>query len=261
MKDTLRISLIQAPIAWEGRKANLDACARRLAALKGHTDIAVLPETFDTGFSMNPCLEAGAMDGETVSFLRACAKDFDMAIAGSFIAGSGEGRRFNRGFIITPRGDNCYCDKRHLFGPGGEKDIFTAGKTRPVATYLGWRICLQVCYDLRFPCWSRNTGGAYDLLVYVANWPASRIGAWDILLPARAVENMAYVCGVNRTGVDGGGVVYCGHSAVYSPRGEVVAYAGDDGDCVLTASLDGASLDGLRRKFPALEDADRFGFL
>jgi predicted amidohydrolase len=260
MTDSLRISLVQAPVAWENPAANLalyGSLIGRHAA--GKADLAVLPEMFATGFTMNAAALSETMDGPTLTAAGFWAKAWGLAVCGSFIAREG-GRYYNRAFLVGPAGEAAFCDKRHLFGPAGEDACFTRGAGRPVLSYLGWNICLQVCYDLRFPVWSRNAGNAYDLLVYVANWPRSRTGAWRTLLPARAVENMAYVCGVNRTGTDAEGRRYDGYSAVYSPKGETLAQAGEAAETVCTCVLHKSSLERLRSAFPAWKDADLFTF-
>jgi predicted amidohydrolase len=257
MTDNLHISLVQSTVVWENRRANIKAFSRLLDGLSGNTDLAVLPETFTTGFSMNAVELGDSMDGETVRALKRWAADYGMALAGSFIAMETDGRCYNRAFLITPEGEATYYDKRHLFRMGGEVKQFTPGDRLAIANYRGWNICLQVCYDLRFPIWSRNTGNAYDLLIYVANWPKARINAWMSLLPARAIENMAYVCGVNRIGSDGEGIIYNGYSSAFSPTGDVVVCAGTDGK-VASAYIYKSELERLRNKFPAWKDADKF---
>jgi predicted amidohydrolase len=257
MSDSLRISMIQAPITWEDRDRNLAYYGRLLRRVSGKTDLAVLPETFTTGFSMNVEALGDAPDGLTVATLKDWAQKYHTALAGSFIAKE-EGRYYNRGFFITPEGETSYYDKRHLFRMAGEAEHFTPGTKQAIVSYRGWNICLQVCYDLRFPLWSRNVNNAYDLLIYVANWPEVRIQVWNTLLPARAIENLAYVCGVNRTGTDGGGYSYNGQSAIYSPKGEKLTDAGTRREIVRTCTLQKSDLERLRSRFPAWQDADAF---
>jgi predicted amidohydrolase len=257
MTDQLRLSIIQAPIEWERWDANFYYFNALLYRVSGKTDIAVLPETFSTGFTMNVEEMADVPDGFTVCTLKEWAKKFDTALAGSFIVKANR-RYYNRGFFITPEGEATYYDKRHLFRMAGESSHFTPGNKQVIVAYRGWNICLQLCYDLRFPVWSRNVNNAYDLLIYPANWPESRIQAWNALLPARAVENLAYVCGVNRTGTDVKGVVYKGRSAVYSPKGEKILNAGAYSEIVRTCTLLKSDLKTLRKKFPAWLDADAF---
>jgi predicted amidohydrolase len=258
MADLLRISLAQAPIAWENKEANLARYGSLIRRLSGQTDLVALPEMFATGFSMNVRELAETMDGTTLAAVGAWAKEYQTAICGSFIAREAGGRYYNRAFFVTPGGETAWYDKRHLFGLAGEDRYFSRGEKQTIVSYLGWNICLQVCYDLRFPVWSRNVGNAYDLLVYVANWPESRIGAWRALLPARAIENQAYVCAANRTGRDDEGREYGGHSLVCSPLGEIVADAGAEEETVCTSLLYKSRADSLRAKFPVWMDADLF---
>ncbi len=249
--------MIQSHITWEDRDENLGYYGELLRRVSGRTDIAVLPETFTTGFSMDVERLADTMDGPTVGAVKGWASKYRMAVAGSFIVKDG-GKYFNRAFFITPEGEEHYYDKRHLFRMAGEDSRFAAGDKRTVVSYKGWNICLQVCYDLRFPVWSRNRGNEYDLLIYVANWPETRKRVWKTLLSARAIENMAYVCGVNRVGIDGKGFVYRGDSMVFSPKGKKLADAGKREEITRTCTLSHADLDELRAKFPAWKDADAF---
>lgn len=259
----MRISILQTDIAWENKQENLRRLRKKLETLCGTTEIVVLPETFSTGFSMDTERLAEPVTGETVTALRQWAEEFRFAIAGSYIAretSSPDGRSsyYNRAFFLTPEGDTYYSDKRHLFRMGGETEHFTAGDRCPVLSYRGWNIRLLVCYDLRFPVWSRNADNEYDLLIYVANWPTPRRKVWDILLPARALENISYVCGVNRIGTDQHKFSYSGGSVIYSPKGELLAGVPDNEEGVATATLDLALLQAFRQKFPAWKDADRF---
>lgn len=255
--ELLRISLVQASISWEERAENLQRYGKLLERTCGKADLAILPETFTTGFSMNVERLADTTDGTTLSTVRKWANDFQLAIIGSFIAYEG-GNYFNRAFFVSPTGETSLYDKRHLFRMAGEDRYFTEGNRHTIVSYKGWNICLQVCYDLRFPVWSRNVDNAYDLLVYVANWPEARRSAWKTLLPARAVENLAFACGVNRVGTDGKNIAYGGDSAVYSPKGEKLADAGKRDGVVCTCTLAYSELDRLRTKFPAWKDADWF---
>lgn len=257
MAEDLRVSLIQSPIVWEDRAANLEAYGRRLKRLAGRTDVAILPETFTTGFSMQVQALADMPEGPTMDAVRSWSSRFGMAVTGSFIVTAGS-LFYNRAFFVTPQGETWYYDKRHLFRMAGEDKHFSAGCEQIIASYKGWRIGLQVCYDLRFPVWSRNVANAYDLLIYMANWPAPRIQAWKSLLPARAIENMAYVAGVNRTGVDGKGFVYPGCSVLFGPRGDKLADAGRRACTSPTVWLKKDELTAFRTKFPADKDADTF---
>ena len=257
MADSLRISMIQSHIIWEDRDENLGYYGELLRRVKGKTDVAVLPETFTTGFSMNAAKLADTMDGKTVPTIKEWAQKYKLAVVGSFIVKE-ENKYYNRAFFITPEGEEYYYDKRHLFRMGEEDKHFAPGTKRTIASYKGWNICLQVCYDLRFPVWSRNIGNGYDLLIYVANWPEARKKVWSSLLQARAIENMAYVCGVNRVGIDGKGFVYRGDSMIYTPKGKKLADAGKREEIIRTCILSKTELEDLRTKFPAWEDADTF---
>ncbi|MDR0757842.1 MAG: amidohydrolase [Tannerella sp.] len=254
--NILRVSIIQSHVEWEDKAKNLHRFGELLRRISGHTHLAALPEMFSTGFSMRVESLAESMDGETVSMLKHWASDFGMAVTGSFMATEG-GAYYNRAFFVTPEGGTYYCDKRHLFGMGHENRHYTAGSRRLTVDYRGWKICPLVCYDLRFPVWSRNVRNEYDLLIYVANWPAARRNVWKILLPARAVENMAYVCGVNGIGPDGYGYFCGGGSMVCTPRGNRLIDAGN-GETVRTCILKMDELKTFRTKFPAWKDADSF---
>lgn len=262
--NPLRITLLQTDIVWENKQENLRRLRDKLEAVCGETDLVVLPETFSTGFSTGTALLAESVGGETLNTLRQWAGLYGTAIAGSFMARDeacgpdGKPRYYNRAFFLTPEGESFYYDKRHLFRMGDETEHFTPGHRRPILTYRGWNILLLVCYDLRFPVWSRNTDNVYDLLIYVANWPASRRRVWDILLQARALENMCYVCGVNRIGTDGNGLPHNGGSILYSPKGLPLATLTDNKEGAATATLSLDSLREFRAKFPVWMDADRF---
>ena len=269
--NRLRVSILQMDIAWENKQDNLRRLREKLETLRGATEIIVLPETFSTGFSMNTDTLAEPVTGNTITTLRQWASEYQIAIAGSYIACeenfvSSESNPlsyknstyYNRAFFLTPEGEAYFYDKRHLFRMGNETDNFTAGSHRIIIPYRDWNILLLVCYDLRFPVWSRNTGNEYDLLIYVANWPIPRRKVWDILLQARALENISYVCGVNRIGKDGRDIPHSGGSVVYSPKGEVLATVPDNEEAIATASLNLSSLQEVRLKFPAWKDADEF---
>ena len=257
MAEDLRISMIQSHIIWEDKEENLSYFGELLRRVSGRTDLAVLPETFSTGFSMNVEALADPMDGTTVATIKGWAERYKMAVAGSFIARE-ERKYYNRAFFVTPDGKARYYDKRHLFRMAGEDRHFSAGDKPLVVRYKDWNICLQVCYDLRFPVWSRNVNNAYDLLIYVANWPEARKKAWKVLLQARAIENMAYVCGVNRVGVDGKGFAFRGDSMIYDARGKKLADAGKRDETTRTCALSKTDLEAFRAKFPAWKDADAF---
>lgn len=257
MAENLRVSMVQSHIIWEDKNENLGYYGELLRRISGKTDLAVLPETFSTGFTMNVEPLADEADGITVNTIKKWAADYKMAVAGSFIA-KDNGKYYNRAFFITSEGDSLFYDKRHLFQMGHEDQYFTAGDKRLVVSYRGWNICLLVCYDLRFPVWSRNVNNEYDLLIYCANWPEARKKVWKILLQARAIENMSYVCGVNRVGIDGKGFTYRGDSLIISPKGKKLADAGKREEVTRTVSLSMDEVSELRSKFPAWKDADDF---
>ena len=257
MMHPLKISIVQTDIAWENKQENLRMLREKLHALRGTTEIVVLPEMFSTGFTMKSRELAEPVSGITVRILKELAADFQLALCGSFIC-SERSNYYNRAFFITPEGEEFYYDKRHLFRMGNEAEYFSSGNNKLIISYRGWNICLLVCYDLRFPVWSRNVNNEYDLLIYVASWPQARRLAWDTFLCARALENMCYVCGVNRIGVDGNKLIYNGGSVVFSAKGEVLASVPDGEEGIETVSLSLISLQQLRDKFPVWKDADAF---
>ena len=257
MMHPLKISIVQTDIAWENKQENLRMLREKLHALRGTTEIVVLPEMFSTGFTMKSRELAEPVSGITVRIVKELAADFQLALCGSFIC-SERSNYYNRAFFITPEGEEFYYDKRHLFRMGNEAEYFSSGNNKLIISYRGWNICLLVCYDLRFPVWSRNVNNEYDLLIYVASWPQARRLAWDTLLCARALENMCYVCGVNRIGVDGNKLIYNGGSVVFSAKGEVLASVPDGEEGIETVSLSLISLQQLRDKFPVWKDADAF---
>jgi len=255
MNAHLRVTMIQSALAWQDPAANRRQLAAHFRGLAGHTDLIVLPEMFPTGFSMAAEALAEAMDGPTIGWMREEAAALGCVIAGSLIVADG-GRHYNRLVWARPDGTLEHYDKRHLFRMAQEQDHFSAGDRRLTVELKGWRVCPLVCYDLRFPVWSRNRGD-YDLLVYVANWPARRAHAWASLLRARAIENLSYVVGVNRVGTDGNGVSYAGDSVVLDFVGKSLSSEGG-GDRVETTVLDLESLQAYRASFPAHLDADDF---
>ncbi|MDR2384418.1 MAG: nitrilase family protein [Tannerella sp.] len=254
--ENLRVSLVQTDIVWEDIDRNISHAGDLLSRLKGKTDLAVLPEMFSTGFTLFPENLAEAGDGKTISTVKQYAQEFDFALAGSFIAVE-NGKFYNRAFFITPSGDEYYCDKRHLFGFSGEDKHFSCGTKRLIVGYKNWNICLMICYDLRFPVWCRNVDNVYDVLVFTANWPHSRKPAWETLLKARAIENLCYAVGVNRTGSDGNKVTYSGGTYIFSPKGEMLLDLGTE-EKTDSFELDKKELDRIRTKFPVWKDADLF---
>jgi predicted amidohydrolase len=258
MNPHLRVTLVQTELAWQDPAANRGRLAAHFRGLRAHSDLVVLPEMFSTGFSMDAERLAEDMDGPTVGWMREEAAALGCAITGSLIVRE-QGRCYNRLVWARPDGTVEHYDKRHLFRIAGEQDHYAAGARRLVVDLKGWRVCPMVCYDLRFPVWSRNRGD-YDLLLYVANWPQRRAHAWSSLLRARAIENLSYVVGVNRIGRDGNGASYAGDSVVLDFLGQALS-SGGSGDRVETAVLDLESLQSYRASFPAHLDADRFELL
>ena len=255
MNPHLRVTLVQTELAWQAPATNRRALAAHFRGLVGHTDLVVLPEMFSTGFSMDAEGLAETMDGPTVDWMREEAAALGCVITGSLIVRDGA-RCHNRLVWARPDGSTEHYDKRHLFRLAGEQDHFAAGSRRVVTEIKGWRVCPMICYDLRFPVWSRSRGD-YDLLLYVANWPQRRALAWSTLLRARAIENLSYVVGVNRIGRDGNGVTYSGDSVALDFLGQPLSSEGG-GDRVETVVLDREALAGHRVSFPAHLDADRF---
>lgn len=239
--------------------------SEKLAPLARKTDLVVLPEMFTTGFSMNAQRLAEPMDGPTMVWMRDSARSLDAALAGSFICEE-EGKFFNRLIFMRPDGSFDFYDKKHLFSLAGEHEFYEAGNKRRVLEWLGYRICPLICYDLRFPVWSRNTRGSfiagltpfYDVLLYVANWPHRRAHHWRSLLTARAIENQAYVVGVNIAGRDGNGFEYVGDSAVIEFSGDTLAQMPDGEEGHRTVEISAEKLQAYRRQLPFLEDADGF---
>jgi len=253
----LTVSFIQTELHWHAAAANRAAIEQHLAQLAGSTDLIVLPEMFTTGFSMEAPGQAETMDGPTVAWLRAQAAAHHAVMTGSVIIEE-NGRYFNRLLWVRPDGSLRQYDKRHLFTLAGEQHTYTPGTARLVADWRGWRICPLVCYDLRFPVWSRNQPvEPYDLLLYVANWPAVRRTAWTTLLRARAIENVACALGVNRTGRDGRGHDYAGDSALLDAQGNYLVEAGETAG-VFTHTLRREELEEFRARFAALNDGDGF---
>lgn len=256
----LTLSLVQADLAWENKKANLEAFAKKIKSLSGKTQLVVLPEMFNTGFSMNAELLAEDMNGETVSWMREMAAKHKLIITGSLIIKEND-HYYNRLVWMLPNGQQAHYDKRHLFAYAGEDQSFSGGDKRLIASVNGWKINLIVCYDLRFPVWSRQQftedGFEYDLLICVANWPERRVHAWKTLLQARAIENQCYVVGVNRVGKDGNQHQYSGSSLVADPLGEVL-WQKENEEQVFTITLDKNQLNEVRDKLPFWRDADPF---
>jgi predicted amidohydrolase len=253
----LKSLLVQAQLRWKDPQRNRAHLERLVSSAAGDLDLAVLPETFTTGFLGDADLPEEGMDGPTVKWMKTLAAERGCALAGSAVI-TEEGQRYNRLLFVTPSGEVFHYDKRHLFAFGGENRRYAAGRERVTIDYRGWRINLQICYDLRFPAWCRNRDD-YDLMLLVANWPAKRVHHWNLLLEARAIENQSWVIGVNRVGADGNGMQYPGSSVVHDPLGERIAGLGD-GEEARRVDLDLAAVARIRSQFPFQADADRFEF-
>lgn len=261
--DNLRVSLVQGETRWHDPAGNRDYYGDLMSSLRGLTDLVVLPETFTSGFSNDAIHDAETMDGESVAWLREQARALDAAVTGSVQIRDGD-KVFNRMLFVTPDGALHSYDKRHLFRYAGEHRRYAPGRDRLTVEWKGWRICPMVCYDLRFPVFSRNRFDVerkdapdYDLALYVANWPAARAHAWKTLLRARAIENLCFVAGVNRVGTDGNNLAYSGDSAVIDYVGDALSECTDH-ELVTTTTLLAAGLRSHREHFPAMLDADRF---
>ncbi|MEP7246727.1 MAG: amidohydrolase [Gammaproteobacteria bacterium] len=254
---TLRVTLVQQSLAWHNPTANLAHFDALLAPLKGSTDVIVLPEMFPTGFSMDAEKLSEPVNGPTTKWLEAKARELNCAITGSVITKDGD-HYYNRMLWATPGAPTRRYDKRHLFRMAKEHHHFSPGSEPVVVEWRGFKICLQVCYDLRFPVYVRRRPELeYDLILYVASWPAVRRHAWRTLLKARAIENISYVVGVNRIGKDGNEIGYIGDSAAHDFFGEPLADLGSE-SAVTTVELDRAALHAFRERFPAHLDADGF---
>jgi predicted amidohydrolase len=252
----MKISVIQPDTVWEDKVRNFRNLSDLISPLFHKTDIIVLPEMFSTGFSMDPKQLSEPEGGETIKWMKDIARRGNLGLCGSYIVKDGM-NFFNRWVFVSPEDDiHCY-DKRHLFRIGGEDKIFTPGKSRLTFTFRGVKISAYICYDLRFPVWSRNREGS-DLIIYAANWPESRRDLWITLMKARAIENQCFAAGSNRTGTDGEGIRYCGESMIINPRGEIIASAGTENDCSVSAEISLAGLSDFRKKFPVINDADDF---
>ena len=255
--NNLKITVFQAYLFWENVAKNLQNLTLRLSSgVKEKTDLIVLPEMFNTGFSMNVKGLAEDMDGETVSWMKDMANKYDAVVTGSLIIEE-NGLYYNRLIWMQPGGEFKHYDKRHLFGMGEEDKSYTAGNEKVIVELKGWKIRLAICYDLRFPVWLRNEHAAYDILLVIASWPDKRSSHWKALIPARAIENQSYVIGVNRVGHDGNEIYHSGHSMCIDPQGNTVYYKPEDED-LYTFSISYEDLVKTRRMFPFLKDADTF---
>jgi predicted amidohydrolase len=254
--EDLRITLVQPDIIWKNPRENLEKYSELLTAVTTNTDLLLFPEMFQTGFCTEPEQVAETMDGNTVRWMKRTAESLKCSVAGSLIIRDNR-RFFNRIIYIDQFENLTWYDKRHLFTIAGEESKFTPGNTRLIVPLKGWQICFQICYDLRFPVWSRNQDD-YDMLVYLASWPSERRDVWDTLLKARAIENQSYVAGVNRTGTDGNSVVHTGNSMILNPKGMIIGELPSSREDVQTLTLSWKELDHYRKSFPAWKDRDDF---
>ena len=264
MSQHLTITTIQTNLHWENKEANLHQLGQKIRNIATRTEVVVLPEMFSTGFNMVPENLAETMQGKTIQWMKNLAAERKIILTGSLIIAESE-KYFNRLVWMLPNGQYAYYDKRHRFAFAGEDQHYSAGNKRLIASVKGWKINLQVCYDLRFPVWARQNSQSkedqnfpeYDVLIYVANWPERRSHAWKTLLQARAIENQCYVVGVNRVGKDGNDINHSGDSMIIDPLGEILYHKKDEED-IFTLTLDKEHLLNVREKFPFWKDADRF---
>lgn len=254
MSDNLKIALIQTHLSWEDPLANRNHFEKKINSISEEVDLIILPEMFTTGFTMTPQNLAASESQTTVAWMKKQATTAKAAILGSMVYQEGD-KFYNRLLFVDPDGSTKHYDKKHTFTLAGEDKVYQAGNTRLILEYKGFNLCPLICYDLRFPVWARNTD-AYDVLIYVANWPKPRINAWDTLLKARAIENMAYTIGVNRIGTDDLGHEYSGHSAVYNVLGETMVHA--EKETILYAQLEREHITSTRNKLKFLDDQDAF---
>lgn len=289
--DQLNITLIQPDIIWENKEANLRQYEDYISNIKEQREVVILPEMFTTGFSMSPERLAETMDGPSVRWMKEMSARYRCILTGSLIIEE-DGKYYNRLIWMQPDGRYGQYDKRHLFAFAGEDQHYSAGDKRLIASVKGWKICLQICYDLRFPVWSRQSPASqqqdlqtfsiaeqderqisptsssidtplqaeYDVLIYTANWPERRSTAWKTLLRARAIENMVYVAGVNRVGLDGNNINHSGDSSLFGPLGEIIWQHSNE-PAVKTITLEKDALTKARQSFPFLKDADNFVIL
>lgn len=256
---SLTITLIQTNLFWENKKANLQMLQQKIESIPEKTEVVILPEMFTTGFSMKPELFAETMDGETVHWMKKIAAEKKIILTGSVIIKE-DGKYFNRLIWMLPNGEYGVYDKRHLFAFADEHAHYSPGNKKLIASVKGWKINLQICYDLRFPVWTRQdfqSENKYDLLINVANWPEKRSVAWQTLLRARAIENQCFVAGINRSGEDGNKINYSGDSTIIDPLGEIIYQKNKEED-VFTYTLQKEKITETRNQFPFWKDADLF---
>ena len=254
--SNLIVTLLQTELVWEDVKANLTAFQAKFDNIPHTTDLVVLPEMFSTGFTMNAENLAQSMDGRAVQWMMQIAADRSVHLVGSLIIGS-KGRFYNRLIWAQPDGQIYTYDKRHLFRMMGEEKVYSPGNRRITVDLNGWKIRPFICYDLRFPVWTRNYNSNYDVAIFIANWPAKRSLHWTSLLRARAIENLSYVIGVNRVGTDGNGIYFSGDSAIIDPVGNYI-FQKSEAVCIETIELSYDLMAKYRQEFPAWKDADHF---
>ncbi|MCI2229879.1 amidohydrolase [Polaribacter sp. MSW13] len=256
MHNELKIVGIQADLIWENTTQNIAFFEKKINNLENKVDLIVLPEMFTSGFTMNPKNVAENMDGFSVSWMLRIAIEKQIAICGSLVISENK-NFYNRLVFVHPSGKIETYDKRHSFTLAGENKIYTSGTEKRIVNYKGWKICPLICYDLRFPVWGRNTEN-YDLLIYMANWPVTRIKAWDTLLKARSIENMCYTVGVNRTGKDANDFDYSGNSLIVNYLGEQLSSLNKNEVGIITATLYKPAQEKIRKKLGFLNDKDSF---
>ncbi len=254
--ENLKITIFQGYLFWENIDKNLQNISLRLSGIREKTNLIILPEMFNTGFSMNAETLAEPMNGKTMQWMQKTAVKFDCIITGSLIIKEND-NYYNRLIWMRPDGSFEHYDKRHLFALGKEHETYTAGTKKLIVELNGWKICPMICYDLRFPVWMRNVNEQYDLMIIVANWPERRALHWRSLIPARAIENQAYVIGVNRIGHDGNEVYHSGDSTCIDPNGNVIYYKRDEED-VYTFTIIADEVKKNRKALPFLKDMDNF---
>lgn len=252
----MKITLIQSDLFFDEKQKNLDAFAEKINSIKEQTDLIILPEMFSTAFSMETEKLAEEMNGQTLEWLKNQAKNKDAAIISSCIIQE-KNNYYNRLFFVFPDGNFEYYDKRHLFRMGNEHEHYTAGSEKLIVEYKGWKICPLVCYDLRFPVWSRNKE-QYDLLIYIANWPSARSEQWKKLLFARAIENQTFLAAVNRIGEDKNKLPHSGDSMIIDPTGEAILSLKPNEERIKTIEISKEKLEKFRTNFPVTLDADDF---
>ncbi|MFC5283247.1 amidohydrolase [Pedobacter alpinus] len=257
--NALKVTLLQAYLFWENIDKNLQNLSLKLSAIREKTDIIILPEMFTTGFTMNVKGLAEEMGGKTMQWMQEKANRYNAVITGTIII-SENGNYYNRLIWMKPDGTYEYYDKKHLFGMAKEDEVFTAGNKKLIVDLNGWKIMPVICYDLRFPVWLRNHKEYYDLLLVVANWPEKRAKHWNTFIPARAIENQAYIIALNRVGHDGNEIYYCGDTTCLDPQGNVVYYKRDEED-LYTFTIYKDEVAKTREAMPFLKDADDFEIL